>query len=200
MILLFTPPVRQGEAPARLHQGIRPRGPRERRPVHPRGDLAGRWPPRSRDGAGARSSSSGSSTRSIHATDPESVARYKVEPYVVAADIYGRAPHTGRGGWTWYTGSASWLYRVGVESILGFHLKGDHLAIDPRIPGDWPGFEVAYRHHSTAYRVVVENPEGSEHGVRSATLDGQAVDPAAIPLVDDGGDHEIRVVLGVPGA
>ena len=135
----------------------------------------------------------------LHATDPASVNRYKVEPYVVAADIYGRAPHTGRGGWTWYTGSASWLYRVGVESILGFHLKGTHLAIDPRIPGDWPGFELTYRHRSATYLVVVENPEGVEHGVRSATLDGQAVDPAAIPLADDGGAHEVRVVLGLSG-
>lgn len=131
-----------------------------------------------------------------HATDPESVALYKVEPYVVAADVYGRAPHTGRGGWTWYTGSASWLYRVGIEAILGFHLKGDHLAIDPRIPGDWPGFEFSYRHRATCYRVVVENPDGVEHGARSATLDGRTIDPAAIPLVDDGVDHEIRVVLG----
>ncbi|WP_435007862.1 GH36-type glycosyl hydrolase domain-containing protein [Tundrisphaera lichenicola] len=131
-----------------------------------------------------------------HATDPASVALYKVEPYVVAADVYGRPPHTGRGGWTWYTGSASWLYRVGVESILGFHLRGDHLAIDPRIPAQWPGFEIAYRHRSTPYRIVVENPEGVEHGVGSATLDGQPVDPAAIPLAEDGLAHEVRIVLG----
>ncbi len=131
-----------------------------------------------------------------HATDSESVARYKVEPYVVAADIYGRPPHTGRGGWTWYTGSASWLWRVGIESILGFHLRGDRLAIDPRIPGDWPGFELAYRHRSTPYRIVVENPEGVEHGVRTASLDGEPHDPASIPLVDDGRPHEVRIVLG----
>ena len=131
-----------------------------------------------------------------HATDPESVARYKVEPYVVAADIYGRPPHTGRGGWTWYTGSASWLFRVGLEAILGFHLKGDRLAIDPKIPASWPGFELAYRHGSSRYRVAVENPDGVEHGTRSATLDGQGVDPSAIPLVDDGRDHEVVVLMG----
>ncbi len=132
-----------------------------------------------------------------HATDPESVARYKVEPYVVAADIYGRPPHTGRGGWTWYTGSASWLFRVGLEAILGFHLKGNALAIDPKIPGTWPGFEIAYRHGSTRYRIAVENPDGVEHGVRSATLDGQPSDPTAIPLVDDGQEHEVVVLMGV---
>jgi cyclic beta-1,2-glucan synthetase len=131
-----------------------------------------------------------------HALDPDSVNLYKVEPYVVAADIYGRPPHTGRGGWTWYTGSASWLFRVGLEAILGFHLKGDHLAIDPRIPGDWPGFEVAYRYRSARYRIAVENPEGVESGARSATLDGQTVDPSSIPLSDDGGDHEVIVRLG----
>ena len=132
-----------------------------------------------------------------HATDPESVARYKVEPYVVAADIYGRPPHTGRGGWTWYTGSASWLFRVGLEAILGFHLKGDQLAIDPTIPSDWPGFEITYRHGSTRYQIMVENPSAVERGVRSAILDGQAVDPLAISLVDDGREHQLRVEMGV---
>jgi cyclic beta-1,2-glucan synthetase len=134
-----------------------------------------------------------------HATDPESVGLYKVEPYVVAADIYGHPPHTGRGGWTWYTGSASWLYRVGVEAILGFHLKGDHLSVDPRIPADWPGFELSYRYHSTSYRIAVENPEGVEHGVGSATIDDREVSPTAIPLVDDRQHHEIRVVMGPGG-
>ncbi len=131
-----------------------------------------------------------------HATDPASVARYKVEPYVVAADIYGLPPHTGRGGWTWYTGSASWLFRVGLEAILGFHLKGDRLEVDPRIPVDWPGYEVTYRHGRGRYRIVVENPEGVERGVRSATLDGQGVDASFIPLVDDGNDHEVTIRMG----
>ncbi len=131
-----------------------------------------------------------------HAATPEAVARYKVEPYVVAADIYGRAPHVGRGGWTWYTGSASWLYRVGLEAILGFHLEGDRLAIDPRIAPDWPGFEVRYRHRSSRYRIAVENPDRVELGVRSATLDGGPVDARAIPLVDDGADHEVIVTMG----
>jgi cyclic beta-1,2-glucan synthetase len=134
-----------------------------------------------------------------HATDAGSVGRYKVEPYVVAADIYGRPPHTGRGGWTWYTGSASWLFRVGLEAILGFHLRGDRLAIGPRIPGEWPGFEIAYRRGSATYRIAVENPDGVERGVRSATLDGQPTDPVAIPLVDDGREHQVTITMGRTG-
>ncbi|MBX6313467.1 MAG: glycosyl transferase family 36, partial [Isosphaeraceae bacterium] len=131
-----------------------------------------------------------------HAETPEAVARYKVEPYVVAADIYGRPPHTGRGGWTWYTGSAAWLYRVGLEAILGFQRRGDRLALDPRLPGDWPGFEIVYRHRSATYRIVVENPHGVERGVPLITLDGQAHEGGEIPLADDGREHEVRVVLG----
>ena len=130
-----------------------------------------------------------------HAADPQGVERYKVEPYVVVADIYGRPPHVGRGGWTWYTGSASWLWRVGVEGILGFRLLGGRLALDPCIPKGWPGFELTYRHGPATYRVVVENPEGVERGVVSVTLDGQAVEGGEIPLADTG-THEVRVTLG----
>ena len=130
-----------------------------------------------------------------HAADPEGVERYKVEPYVVVADIYGRPPHVGRGGWTWYTGSASWLWRVAVEDILGFHLRGDRFTIDPCLPKGWPGFELTYRHASATYRIVVENPHGVEKGVASVTLDGQDVEGVEIPLTDEGA-HEIRVTLG----
>ena len=131
-----------------------------------------------------------------HAANAEDVARYKVEPYVVAADVYGRPPHTGRGGWTWYTGSASWLYRVGLESILGFQLQGDRLVIDPCIPGDWPAFEIVYRHRTATYRIRVENPDHVEHGVRTVTLDGQPCPERTIPLADDGREHLAQVVLG----
>ena len=87
------------------------------------------------------------------------MARYKVEPYVVAADVYGAPPHTGRGGWTWYTGSAAWLYRVGLEAILGFRLRGDRLHARTRASRRaWPGFEITYRHGSATYHIVVENP------------------------------------------
>ena len=128
---------------------------------------------------------------------PRQSARYKVEPYVVAADVYGRPPHTGRGGWTWYTGSASWLYRVGLEAILGIQLRGSRLLLDPCIPGDWAGFEVSYRHRSTTYRITIENPNGVERGVRSLMLDGKLLEADAIELVDDGQDHEVRVSMGL---
>ena len=133
-----------------------------------------------------------------HALDPEAVARYKVEPYVVAADIYGQQPHTGRGGWTWYTGSASWLYRVGVEAILGFHLRGDKLAIAPKIANHWAEFTIRYRYRTTRYEIQVTNPDRVEYGVRSATLDGQPIDPREIALVDDQQPHIIEVILGAP--
>jgi cyclic beta-1,2-glucan synthetase len=133
-----------------------------------------------------------------HAETPEAVARYKVEPYAVAADVYGRPPHVGRGGWTWYTGSASWLYRVAVEAILGFRRSGDRLVLDPCIPAHWPGFELTYRHRSATYRITLENLHGIEHGIPSVTLDGAPAQGGLIPLADDGAVHEVRIVIGRP--
>jgi cellobiose phosphorylase len=131
-----------------------------------------------------------------HTTTPEAVKHYKVEPYVVCADVYGAPPHTGRGGWTWYTGSASWLYRVALEAILGFHREGSTLRLDPCIPRDWPGFEINYRHGSTTYRVRVDNSAGTGRGVRSVVLDGRPLPGGAVPLGDDREHHEVRVELG----
>ena len=132
-----------------------------------------------------------------HARRRADVHRYKVEPYAVAADVYSAPPHVGRGGWTWYTGAAGWLYRVGLEWMLGFRKRGAALEIDPCIPRSWSGFEIAYRHGQTAYRITVENPEGVSRGVARVSLDGTSLaNDARIPLVDDGGQHEVRVVLG----
>jgi cyclic beta-1,2-glucan synthetase len=131
-----------------------------------------------------------------HTDGPAAVARYKVEPYVVAGDVYGRPPHTGRGGWTWYTGSAAWLYRVGLETLLGFRLEGERFVLDPRIPAAWPRFSMTYRYRSATYRITVENPDGAEFGLRSLTLDGQSLPSDAVPLVDDGRNHEILAVMG----
>ena len=131
-----------------------------------------------------------------HTATNEAVERYKVEPYVLAADVYGAPPHTGRGGWTWYTGSASWLYRVGLEAILGFRLRGDRLRIEPCVAPDWPRYELTYRHRSATYHVVVENAAGTGRGVRAVTLDSQAMPDGEIPLVDDGKAHAVRVELG----
>src|SRR6202035_3508540 len=112
----------------------------------------------------------------------EDAARYRVEPYVVAADIYSKPPHTGRGGWTWYTGSAGWMYRVALEAILGIHPSGSRLRIEPCIPSRWPGYEVAYRHGSASYRIRVENPTGVCRGVQSVQVDGQVVPGGDVPL------------------
>ncbi|TFG85764.1 MAG: glycosyltransferase 36 associated protein, partial [Chromatiales bacterium] len=126
------------------------------------------------------------------------VHRYKVEPYVIAADIYSVAPHAGRGGWTWYTGSAGWLYRAGLEAILGFHVQGSQLRLAPCIPASWPRFDIAFRYHATRYEITVENPEGVSHGVAGAELDGRPLPEGEtlIALVNDGETHRVRVVLG----
>ena len=131
-----------------------------------------------------------------HAATRAGVHRYKVEPYVAAADVYAVPPHTGRGGWTWYTGSASWMYRIAVEAILGFAKRGDALAVDPCIPRGWPGFSITYTYGATVYNIRVENPSGVCRGVASVELDGEPIEGREIPLVDDGRPHEARVVLG----
>jgi cyclic beta-1,2-glucan synthetase len=125
------------------------------------------------------------------------VQRYKVEPYVVAGDIYAEAPHIGRGGWTWYTGSAGWLYRAGIESILGFRVRGTSLLIDPCIPRNWPGYSMEFRYHSSTYKITVENPSGVARGVALTELDGKLLaGSATIHLMDDGVVHQLRIVLG----
>jgi len=130
-----------------------------------------------------------------HATTAEEVQHYKVEPYVVCADVYGAPPHTGRGGWSWYTGSASWLYRVAIETILGFQLQGGTLRFQPCIPPNWPGFELSYCHRSATYRIVVDNSAGRGRGVRSVELDGQRLPNDTVPLSDDGKTHNVRVQM-----
>ncbi|HEX5380077.1 MAG TPA: glycosyl transferase, partial [Phenylobacterium sp.] len=124
--------------------------------------------------------------------------RYKVEPYVIAADVYSAPGHVGRGGWTWYTGSAGWMQRAGVESILGVHVEGGSLRLDPCIPSTWPRFEVTLRHGTSRYEIEVENPLGVQQGVVSAELDGTEVTPRPliVPLKDDGAVHRLRVRLG----
>jgi cyclic beta-1,2-glucan synthetase len=126
------------------------------------------------------------------------VQRYKVEPYAVAADVYSVAPHVGRGGWTWYTGTAGCLYRAGIEGILGFRRQGTFLLLAPCIPREWPGFEIVYTYHSTRYEITFENPDGVNRGVSRVELDGRTLPggPAGVPLQDDGLTHKVRVVLG----
>jgi len=132
-----------------------------------------------------------------HGKSRSDIHRYKVEPYVMAGDVYSAAGHVGRGGWTWYTGSASWMYRAALEWILGFRLRGNGLHFDPCIPQKWDGFEISFRYHSTHYHVKVENPNHVCRGVQSTEMDGKPVRGGAVILLsDDQKDHEIRVVLG----
>jgi cellobiose phosphorylase len=131
-----------------------------------------------------------------HARAEKDFHRYKVEPYVVAADVYALKNQVGRGGWTWYTGAAGWIYRVWLEEVLGFKLRGDTLTLDPVIPKAWPGFRIRYRYKSTAYEIAVENPSHVSRGVASVELDGVRVSSQTLRLDDDKQPHVIRVCLG----
>jgi cyclic beta-1,2-glucan synthetase len=131
-----------------------------------------------------------------HSRTREGAERYLVEPYVVAADIAAHPDRLGRGGWTWYTGSAGWMHRVGLEEILGLRRRGEALEVSPCIPAVWPGFSARWRVGTSTYVVEVKNPEHRARGVARAVCDGRPVDPQRIPLVDDGGTHHVEVVLG----
>lgn len=132
-----------------------------------------------------------------HASSRASVQRYKVEPYVIAGDVYAEPPHAGKGGWTWYTGSAGWLYRAGLEWTLGFRIRGATLSIDPCIPRNWPGYSINFRYHSATYQIRVENPSGVSRGIASTSIDAEAlVGRTNIPLADDGVVHQVLIVLG----
>jgi cellobiose phosphorylase len=133
-----------------------------------------------------------------HASSPAGVAAYKVEPYVIAADVYAVAPHTGRGGWTWYTGSAGWMYRLIVESLLGLRLEVDKLYFAPCLPADWKGFTLHYRYRETVYHIVVSQTRADEDakiGETRVTVDGVERHDKAIPLVDDRQDHTVEVKI-----
>ena len=126
----------------------------------------------------------------------EEIECYKVEPYVMSADIYGAAPHTGRGGWTWYTGAAGWMYRLSAETLLGLHLEGDHLRIAPCIPAEWDAYKTHYRYRDTFYHITIQcRGENSEHGAL-VMLDGAEVsNQGLIPLQDDRQEHYVEVKL-----
>jgi len=138
-----------------------------------------------------------------HATSPEEIARYRVEPYVAAADVYSVAPHTGRGGWTWYTGSAAWMYRLITESLLGLHLEVDalgtaRLRLAPCLPKEWSGFKIHYRYRETLYHIEVRN-SGAGTTVSRVATDGQEQPDRLIRLVDDRQDHYVKVdVVPIP--
>lgn len=134
-----------------------------------------------------------------HALTREAADVYKVEPYVVAADVYAAEPHVGRGGWTWYTGSASWFYQVVIRHHLGLWVvvkdEKRHLRVDPCIPRSWKSYELEYRDQGTLYRITVENPRGVNRGVERVALDGEDLPGLLVPLARDGAEHEVRVTL-----
>jgi cyclic beta-1,2-glucan synthetase len=129
-----------------------------------------------------------------HGNTPEKIARYRVEPYVIAADVYSAPNHIGRGGWTWYTGSASWIYRLGVEKILGLQREGNRLKIKPCMPADWHEVEIHYRFGAAMYHIRIENSQSGNSGPMSLALDGRLLNANYIPLVDDGGEHTIHAI------
>jgi len=133
-----------------------------------------------------------------HARSPEGIATYKVEPYVVAADVYAVSPHTGRGGWTWYTGSAGWMYRLIVESLLGVRLEVDKLFVAPCLPADWKGFTLHYRYRETLYHITVLQVSAG-NGMTSVTVNGVEQQDNAIPLVDDRQEHMVEVKIQAAG-
>jgi cyclic beta-1,2-glucan synthetase len=130
------------------------------------------------------------------ANTAERMEQYRVEPYVVAADICGIPPQAGRGGWTWYTGSAAWMYRLGLEGILGLRRTSEGLEIDPCIPSAWPGYQIEFRHGRTPYHVEVMNPGGVCRGVAHVRLDGQELPGKRVPLLADARSHAVEVLLG----
>jgi cellobiose phosphorylase len=131
-----------------------------------------------------------------HSDTPDKAMRYRVEPYVVAGDVYGVPPHVGRGGWTWYTGSASWMYRLGLEEILGLRQAGNALHISPCIPKSWSGYRLSYRDGTTSYEISVENPDGVNRGIRQVSIDGEILPGGKIPLARDGKHHKVDILMG----
>jgi cellobiose phosphorylase len=123
-------------------------------------------------------------------------SRYKAEPYVMAADVYAVYPNAGRGGWTWYTGAAGWMYRAGIEYLMGLRKHGDILYIKPCIHKKWQGFKVSYRNGNTVYEIEVHNLHEINTGVVQVTVDGRVCDDGGVHLADDGGRHSVEVTMG----
>jgi cyclic beta-1,2-glucan synthetase len=131
-----------------------------------------------------------------HARDVDGVWRYAVEPYVATADVYHASGRVGQGGWSWYTGSAAWMYRAWVEEVLGLKLRGETLRLDPVIPPEWPGFRLTFRHGEAVYEIQVDNPDHATRGVVSVQLDGRPIDDGVIPLERDLVKHRVVVRMG----
>jgi cyclic beta-1,2-glucan synthetase len=195
LVLLFTPPFDQSELEPGYVKGYPP-GIRENGGQYTHAALWAAWA-YAKLGQGDRAAELFGMLNPIHrAETQEEVARYKVEPYAVAADVYSHPAHNGRGGWTWYSGSAGWMYRLGLEAILGLRREGDMLRFEPCIPKDWSRYVIEYLDGESAYHITVNNPQGVSHGVKTVTLDGEELPAGEVPLLQDGKRHEVRVELG----
>ena len=195
LVLLFAPPFDQSEPSPGYIQGYPP-GVRENGGQYTHAAL---WfaMALARRGDGTRAVKMLRLLNPIEqARDSGAVWRYGVEPYVVTADVYHLAGRVGQGGWSWYTGSAAWMYRVWVEEVLGLKLRGDHMHLDPVIPGGWQGFHLRYRHGEAIYEIQVENPDGCERGVLWVEMDGQRIPHALVPLERGLVKHRILVHMG----
>jgi cyclic beta-1,2-glucan synthetase len=195
MILLFTPPFDKSTRDPGYIKGYLP-GVRENGGQYTHAAIWTAWA-FAKLGQGERAMQLFQMLNPInHADTPEKAARYKVEPYVIAADVYSQTSHTGMGGWTWYTGSSGWMYRLGVEAILGIKKVGPTLEFDPCIPRNWPGYKVNYRFGNTQYKLEALNPNHVSRGIQQVLLDGQPVADNRVPLAADGQLHEVRIVMG----
>jgi cyclic beta-1,2-glucan synthetase len=191
LILLFTPPFQRTARDPGYIKGY-PRGIRENGGQYTHAALWAIWA-FAQMGQGDRAAELFRLINPIyHADTPENVERYQVEPYVIAADVYSVDPYVGRGGWTWYTGSASWMYRLGTEMILGLQRMGEHLKINPSVPNDWKEFQINYRFGKSTYHILVKQ---KQDGKSRISMDGRILEDGLIPLKDDGQTHEIVVTI-----
>jgi cellobiose phosphorylase len=133
-----------------------------------------------------------------HGSTPQQIATYKVEPYVIAADVYAVAPHVGRGGWTWYTGSAGWMYRLLIETLLGVNLAGDQLRLTPRLPKGWTSCKVHYRYRQTVYHISITRLVADSADADQLFLDGKELAAQTVPLVDDRREHSVEFKVWNP--
>jgi cyclic beta-1,2-glucan synthetase len=195
MVLLFTPPFDHSEPNPGYIMGYPP-GLRENGGQYTHGSL---WMAlaraRMRDGAGA--------ARLLQLMNPielsrlpEDAARYRGEPYVVTADVSAAKGRVGQSGWTWYTGSAGWMYRIWVEEVLGLRVRGERFTIDPAIPAEWPGFEMTYRHGAMVYKVTVRRHDGEP----MVEVDGRAMEDGFVQFEDGAGTREVAVWIPMPKA
>lgn len=130
-----------------------------------------------------------------HSRTREEAIKYKIEPYVIAGDVYGAENLAGRGGWSWYTGSSSWFYKAGIEYILGLKIDKMYLKVEPCIPSDWKEYSIKYRYKTSIYNIKVKNPNSKQNGVEKFTLNGNEIEEKKIKLVDDGSINEIEIIM-----